>query len=104
MIEGRSPNYRISLTVAKITHQLPQYAKMKGLDKDRLIQLVLQLLKGVGEEGIAREDVYEMLQEFLSSAKSEEQKRKFISNLFSKMKKEGLIMSQGNKWILAPPK
>lgn len=104
MIEGRSPNYRISLTVAKITHQLPQYAKVKGLDKDRLIQLILQLLQGAGEEGIVREDVYEMLKEFLSSSKSEEQKRKFISNLFSKMKKEGMIISQGNKWFLASQK
>lgn len=49
-------------------------------------------------------EVVELLKEFLSSAKSAEQKRMFISNLFSKMKKEDMIISQENKWFLATPK
>lgn len=99
LIEGRAPYYRISLTVAKITHQIPKYAKIKGLDKERSIQLTIQLMKDVKDEGVTRDDVYEMLKELLPSSKTEDQKKKFVSNLFAYMKKAGLIISKGNKWF-----
>lgn len=104
LIEGRSPNYRISLAIAKLTRQLPKYAKVKGLDKDRLIHLVMQLLKDAGDDGVTREDVYEMLKDLLPSTKTDDQKKKLVSNLFTKMKNEGQIISRRNRWFLTLPK
>lgn len=104
LIEGRFPNYRISLAIAKMTHQLAKYAKVKGLDKDRLIHLVMQLLKDAGDDGVTRDDVYEMLKDLLPSIKTEDQKKKLVSNLFSKMKKDGQIISKSNRWFHLPPK
>lgn len=101
LIEGRAPNYQISLAIAKMTHQLPKYAKVKGLDKDRSIQLIIQFLKAAGTEGVTRDDVYEMLKDILPSIKTEEQKKKFVSNLFFEMKKHGQIVSQKNRWFIA---
>ena len=104
LIEGRSPNYRISLAIAKLTRQLAKYAKVKGLDKDRLIHLVMQLLKDAGDDGVTREDVYEMLKDLLPSTKTDDQKKKLVSNLFTKMKNEGQIISRRNRWFLTLPK
>lgn len=101
LIEGRFPNYQISLAIAKMTHQLPKYAKVKGLEKDRSIQLIIQFLKAAGDEGVTRGDVYEMLKDILPSIKTEEQKKKFVSNLFSEMRMHGQIVSRKNRWFLA---
>lgn len=101
LIEGRFPNYQISLAIAKMTHQLPKYAKVKGLEKDRSIQLIFQFLKAAGDEGVTRGDVYEMLKDILPSIKTEEQKKKFVSNLFSEMRMHGQIVSRKNRWFLA---
>lgn len=101
LIEGRFPNYQISLAIAKMTHQLPKYAKVKGLEKDRSIQLIIHFLKAAGDEGVTRGDVYEMLKDILPSIKTEEQKKKFVSNLFSEMRMHGQIVSRKNRWFLA---
>ena len=37
LIEGESPNYQISLGVAKITHQLPEYTRVSGLERSKLL-------------------------------------------------------------------
>lgn len=48
LIEGDAPHYIISLGIAKNTHQLPSYTKTKGLDKEKLRQMILQYLKNAG--------------------------------------------------------
>ena len=55
LIEGEAPNYTISIGVAKASKQLPGYTKAKGLEKEKLKQMVLQLLKHAGIEGAMRD-------------------------------------------------
>ena len=99
LIEGRSPNYRISAAVARMTHQLPSYTRSKGLDKEKAIQLTLQLLKDAGEVGAVKKDIYELLENVLSDMKNEEQKQKYVSNLLSEIKnKRGEIRNVGRRW------
>ena len=45
------------VAIAKNTHQLPSYTKTKGLDKERLRQMVLQYLSNAGEEGAKRDSI-----------------------------------------------
>jgi hypothetical protein len=59
---------------------------------------------GQEEEGGAGEDVYEMLKDLLPSTKTDDQKKKLVSNLFTKMKNEGQIISRRNRWFLTLPK
>lgn len=54
LIEGRSPNYTISLSVAQITHQLPHYNKVKGLEKERLFQMIGQFVSSTDKGGNTR--------------------------------------------------
>ena len=73
LIESEAPHYSISLSIAKNTNQLPSYTKTKGLDKERLRQMVLQYLSNAGEEGAKRDSIYEYLKDVLPANKTEEQ-------------------------------
>lgn len=68
--------------LAKNTYQLPSYTKKKGLDKEKLRQMILQFLKNAGNEGAKRDSIYEYIKDVLPSGKTEEQKlrRGFIKS------------------------
>lgn len=99
LIEGEAPHYSISLSIAKNTHQLPSYTKTKGLDKERLRQMVLQYLSNAGEEGAKRDSMYEYLKDVLPQNKTEEQKLRSLGDLLKTMKKEDLIWTDGRNWF-----
>lgn len=101
LIEGESPNYTISLGVAKASRQLPQYTKAKGLDKARLKQMVLQLLQNAGKDGARREIIYDYLKDLLPSNKSQEQQLRYLGRLLVEMNEEGTIERIGLRWLLS---
>ena len=99
LIEGEAPHYSISLNIAKDTHQLPSYTKTKGLDKEKLRQMVLQYLSNAGKEGAKRDSIYEYLKDVLPQNKTEEQKLRTLGDLLKTMKKEDLIWTDGRNWF-----
>ena len=98
LIEGEAPNYNISLQIAKATHQLPTYTKTKGLDKEKLRQMILQYLKNAGEEGAKRDSIYEYLKDVLPMGRSEEQRIRALGDILKAMKNEQLIKTDGRNW------
>ena len=100
LIEGEAPHYSISLSIAKNTHQLPSYAKTKGLDKERLRQIVLQYLSNAGDEGAKRDSIYEYLKDVLPHNKTEEQQLRLLGDLLKAMKLEEMINTDGRNWYL----
>ena len=100
LIEGEAPHYSISLSIAKNTHQLPSYTKTKGLDKERLRQMVLQYLSNAGEEGAKRDSIYEYLKDVLPTNKTEEQKLRYVGRLLVELNEEKQIDRIGLRWIL----
>ena len=98
LIEGEAPNYSISLGVAKNTHQLPSYTKTKGLDKEKLRQMILQYLKNAGNEGAKRDSIYEYIKDVLPQSKSHEQQLRMLGDILNAMKEENLIMAKGRTW------
>lgn len=87
------------MSIAKDTHQLPSYTKTKGLDKEKLRQMVLQYLSNAGEEGAKRDSIYEYLKDVLPQNKTEEQKLRSLGDLLKIMKKEDLIWTDGRNWF-----
>ena len=64
----------------------------KGLDEEVCMQLILSTLK----PGPAKKtELFEVLKDALPNVLTEEQKLKNLSNLFQKMKKDGLIDVRG---------
>ena len=98
LIEGRSPNYIISLTVAKLTHQIGHYTKEKGLEEKLLEQTILQLARDAGSEGFKLADVYEALHKNLPASMNATSKKRYLSRLLSKMGESGLLLVEGRTW------
>lgn len=99
LIEGEAPNYTISLGVAKASKQLPVYTKVKGLEKAKMKQMVIQLLENAGKDGARRETIYEYIKDVLPSNKNTEQQLRFLGRLLIEMNDENLIHRVGLKWI-----
>ena len=100
LIEGEAPHYNISLSIAKNTHQLPSYTKTKGLDKEKLRQMILQYLSNAGDEGAKRDSIYEYLKDVLPQNKTEEQQLRVLGDLLKAMKLEEMIKTDGRYWYL----
>lgn len=100
LIEGDAPHYSISLSIAKNTHQLPSYTKTKGLDKEKLRQMILQFLQNAGDEGAKRDSIYEYLRDVLPSNKTDEQQLRMVGKLLVEMDENELIATKGRKWII----
>ena len=100
LIEGEAPHYSISLSIAKNTNQLPSYTKTKGLDKERLRQMVLQYLSNAGNEGAKRDSIYEYLKDVLPANKTEEQQLRYVGRLLVELNEEKQIDRVGLRWIL----
>lgn len=100
LIEGDAPNYTISLGVAKATRQLQGYTKQKGLDKDKIKQMVLQYLKNAGSDGAKRDGIYEYIKDVMPQAKTREQQLRILGDILNALSVDKLIFANGRTWFL----
>ncbi|MDD4821712.1 MAG: putative DNA binding domain-containing protein [Bacteroidales bacterium] len=100
LLEGDLSEYTISLDLAKITRQLPEYTRNRGLDKAKLQQMMLQYLQNAGSLGAKRDAIFDYLKEVLPNTKTQEQQERMVGNLLSEMKEAGTIISKGRTWYL----
>ncbi len=100
LVEGEYPDITISLSIARKTKQVPEYTKLKGLEKDKLKQMVIQFLQNSGSEGARRELIYKYLKEVLPSNKTEEQQLRIVGRLLVEMNEDGLIRKDGLRWLV----
>jgi ATP-dependent DNA helicase RecG len=100
LIEVQDDRYYISLDVARKTKQVSEYTRSKGLEKQKLIQMILQYLKNAGEDGSKRDGIYEYLKDVLPSNKTEEQRLRALGDLLKTMKADELIKTDGRNWFL----
>lgn len=100
LVEGEYPDLTISLSIARQTKQVPEYTRLKGLEKDKLKQMVIQFLQNSGSEGARREFIYKYLKDVLPSNKTEEQQLRIVGRLLVEMNEEGLIGKEGLRWFV----
>jgi ATP-dependent DNA helicase RecG len=102
LIEGRKPNYYISLAVAQKTGQKAAYSKHKAFDKSYYCDLILKAIKE--HKFLDRNDIDQLLWTKLPDWMNEKQKKKKINNLLSELRTKGEIKNTGNdakpKWVL----
>lgn len=98
LIEGRGSDLNISLGVARMTHQVGQYTKNKGLAFDTLKKLILQLAHNAGEDGFKRADVYEAVGHALPSEKNFKSKNDYLGRILTKMATDGQLTLVGRTW------
>lgn len=100
LIEGSRGNFFISLGVAKITNQIGQYTRNKGLSYNVLIKLILQLADNAGEKGFRKKQVFEALYNSLPSSKDQKGKLIYLGHILLKMNRDNLIVAQGRTWYI----
>ena len=100
LVEGEYPDITISLSIARQTKQVPEYTRLKGLEKDKLKQMVIQFLQNSGNEGARREFIYKYLKDVLPSNKTEEQQLRIVGRLLVEMNEEELIEKEGLRWFV----
>lgn len=98
LIEGEAPNYTISLGVAKASRQLPGYTRVRGLERDKLKQMILQYIQNAGTDGAKRDAILEYLQGTLPSRNTKEQNQRVLGNILSEMAANGDISSKSRMW------
>ena len=100
LIEGEAPNYTISLGIAKATNQLQGYTKQKGLDKEKMKQMILQYLKNAGTDGAKRDSIYEYIKDVMPQVKTHEQQLRLLGDILSALRVDKLIYAKGRIWFL----
>ncbi len=100
LIEGRKPNFIISLGVARKTHQVSQYTKQKGLERDKLINMILQIVENGGNKGVKLKEIYEYMKDTLPRDMSMSSKKRKLSNLLTWLSKNHEIsMTENRSWV-----
>ena len=94
LIEGEAPNYTISLGIAKATNQLQGYTKQKGLDKEKMKQMILQYLKNAGTDGAKRDSIYEYIKDVMPQVKTHEQQLRLLGDILSALSVDKLIYAK----------
>lgn len=102
LIEGRKPNYYLSIQTAQKTQQKAEYTKNKAFDKKYYLDLILGFLKQHGSA--TRDEFDKLLFSKLPDWMNDKQKKNKVTNLLSELRiKEKIKNSvQGNdsRWFL----
>ena len=102
LIEGRKPNYYISIGIAQKAGLKATYTKHRAFDKSYYLDLILKAIKQHGS--LNRRDINELLWEKLPDWMTEEQKKNKITNLISELRRNQKITNLGSdfksKWVL----
>lgn len=102
LIEGRKPNFHISVSVAEKTEQKADYILSRGIDDDYYKKLIDEYLKKFGKA--KRADLEKVLNSKLPDVLTQEQKKHKVKNLLQSMKTEQRIkLKEGRFWVPDSP-
>jgi ATP-dependent DNA helicase RecG len=99
LVEGDYPDLTISLSIARQTKQLPEYNKVKGLERDKIKQMALQFIQNAGEDGAKKNSLLDYLKDVLPQRNSQEQNLRLLGNILSEMNTEGSVVLRGKLWF-----
>jgi ATP-dependent DNA helicase RecG len=102
LVEGRAPNLYVSASVAKATAAKAEYIRTRGQDDAYYQRLVLDFLRQFTTA--SRRDIDELLVPKLADRLSDQQKRKKVAHILTRLRRSGLIRNDGTRkvprWIL----
>ncbi len=103
LIEGRKPNYFISLKVAQNTGQKATYSKNRAFDKEYYLDFII---KAIAQHSfMERKDIDDLLWSKLPDWMNSNQKKNKITNLLSELRITVKIKNNGTdtkpKWVIS---
>lgn len=106
LIEGRKPNFFISLKVAQRIGQKAEYSKNRAFDKGYYLDLIEKAIREHGH--LERKDADDLLWNKLPEWMGDKQRKIKINNLLSELRRKNRIQNVGSdskpKWVLITPK
>ena len=106
LIEGRKPHFHVSAAVAGVTAGKVDYIHTRAQDDEFYAKLLTDYLSKFGEAN--RQVVNQLLLSKLSDGLDEDQKSNKISNLLTKLRRNGDIVNMGSdrepRWQIAEKK
>lgn len=98
LIEGRAPNYIISLAVAKQTNQLGEYTRLKGLEKEKYFSMILEFVKNGSPEGVMLNQIFDYMTDALPQTKNSKSQKRFLGYLMNILKEQKKVVNEGKRW------
>lgn len=102
LIEGRKPNYHISLNVARKAGLKADYTKNRAFDKQYYLDLIIKAISQHKE--LTRRDIDDLLWLKLPDVMTEDQKKHKVGNLLTELRFSKKIInigtSKNSKWVL----
>lgn len=102
LIEGRRPNYFLSIDVSQKMEQKADYSKNKGFEKQYYLDLIVKAIKEHGS--MTRRDIDELLWNKLPDWMTDEQRKNRVKNLIGELRVNEKIQNKGTMknplWIL----
>lgn len=95
LIEGRGRGTRISSAVAAATGQKADYIRTRAQDDAHYARLVVDFLTEYGSA--SRKEFDDLLSKYLPELLDETQRRSKVTNLLTRMRKEGTIFNAGTQ-------
>ena len=103
LIEGRKPNYFISLQLAQKVGQKAEYSKNKAFDNSYYQDLIIKAIKE--HKFIDRKDIDNLLWNKLPEWMTSPQKKNRINYLITELRRKDKINNEGNdakpKWVIS---
>lgn len=100
LIEGRKPNYHVSMLVADKTGQEIEYIQNRAFDDDHYKKMMLEYLKKFGKA--PRKKLERLIWDKLPAVLDDKQKKNKVTNLLAALRREGRITRLGfAEWVLA---
>ncbi|MFT4157338.1 MAG: putative DNA binding domain-containing protein [Microbacterium sp.] len=97
LIEGRRPHLHLSADIAAVTGRKADYIRTRAQDDAHYARLVIDYLTQYKQA--SRKEIDELLSTYLPSTLDAKQQRAKISNLLTKMRKDGRIRNGGTQQI-----
>ena len=102
LIEGRKPNFHVSASVAAATSRKADYIRTRAQDDEFYAKLVTDYLEKFGRA--SRAELDNLLIEKMSEILVQEQKKRKVANLLTKLRRAEVIENIGTKrvpeWVL----
>ena len=101
LIEGRAPNYIISLAIAKSTNQIGEYTRLKGLEKEKYFNMILEFVKNGSPEGVKLNQIFDYVEDAMPKKRSANSQKRLLGRMLIELKEKGKIIGLGRKWVIA---
>ena len=95
LIEGRKPHLRVAEVIASATGNLADYVRTRPQTDAHYATLIRDFLERGGSA--TREDIDALIVPLLPEVLTEEQKQKKVSNLLTKLRRQGSIHNVGSR-------